>query len=242
MEVKLTNLDASEALDKLYTACRTCYNAGTPNTMYDELKGAEQTDEKNAEKIKLINHIIKSGHTSVLEHQQLTFLVSGISRAASHQLVRHRIASYSQQSQRYVEFKDGKFDYVMPNSIITNQDCRDVFFELMDQISEAYSFFTEHGIKAEDARSVLPNATCTNIVVSMNLREFMHFCRERMCTCAQGEIRSMVVQMRNKVVNELPFLASYLGPKCEYLGYCNESKSRSCGRKRLRAEVIGEKI
>jgi thymidylate synthase (FAD) len=191
-------------------------------------------------KMNLIKQVLKSGHHSVLEHVQLTFLVSGITRAASHQLVRHRLASYSQQSQRYVEFKNGKFDYVIPYAIKRDEQLKETFENLMQQISEAYATFTEAGVKAEDARSVLPNATCTNIVVTMNLREFIHFCNERLCTCAQGEIREMTIHMVDAATRKFPYLASYFTPKCEVFGYCNESAKRSCGRKKLRAEVLGE--
>ena len=121
MKVTLLPLDKQEVINKLYVACRTCYNAGTPNDMWKEIttEDALVTSDIipfNLEKrIKLLKHVLDSQHLSVLEHCNITFLVSGVSRALTHQLVRHRHCSYSQQSQRYVEFKDGVFEYVTPN-------------------------------------------------------------------------------------------------------------------------------
>ena len=155
----------------------------------------------------------------------------------THQLVRHRHASYSQQSQRYVEFKDGGFDYVTPKSIEKNEKASTIFDEAMAYLTNSYANLTELGIPAEDARAVLPNACCTNITMSMNIRELIHICNERLCTCAQDEIRTMVREMVKEVNITLPFLKDYLVPKCEMLGYCNEPR-RSCGRKKLKSEVI----
>lgn len=229
MEVVLTDINSNNVLNKLYTACRTCYNAGKPEDMYKEVDNI--LDEK---KIRLISQVISSGHHSVLEHQTLTFLISGVSRALTHQLVRHRIASYSQQSQRYCEFKDGVFDYVIPNKVKTNPEALQVFEDMMKKDSEAYKKLIDLGLPAEDARSVLPNACCTNIVVTMNIRSFMHFCNERLCSCAQSEIREMCRKMAEQASEKLPFLKSYFCPKCEMFGYCNENKQRSCGRKPLK--------
>lgn len=155
----------------------------------------------------------------------------------THQLVRHRHASYSQQSQRYVEFKEGKFDYVTPKTIEKNEETKELFDGFMRAIADMYDSLTKLGIPAEDARAVLPNACCSNITVSMNLRELIHICNERLCTCAQDEIRTLVREMVKEVTQQLPFLKDYLVPKCEMLGYCNEPR-RSCGRKKLKSEVI----
>lgn len=236
MEVTLIPVNEQEVLDKLYTACRTCYNAGTPNDMYHELTHTLSDNEK---KIKLLKHVLESGHESVIEHQQLTFLISGVSRALTHQLVRHRLCSFSQQSQRYVEFKDGVFDYVTPSAIKNNEEALKIFRFAMVAASDYYAKLIKLGLPAEDARSVLPNACCTNITVSMNLRELKHFLAERLCTCAQSEIRTLARSMTKATVEQLPFMKPYLGPKCEALGYCNENKQRSCGRKYTKDVVIG---
>ena len=227
-----------EVVDKLYSACRTCYAEGTPQEQYaktqEELTGAIGWEKK----WKLIRHVLDSGHHSVLEHSQFTFFISGVSRALSHQLVRHRIGvSYSQQSQRYCAFGDG-FNYVIPPSISKDPELLGKFRELMTQINDTYQYFLEKEIPAEDARMVLPNACCTNLTVSINLRALMHFCEERMCTCAQGEIRQMARSMAKLITDKIPELKEYLREKCYRLGYCNENSKRSCGKKPLKSEVF----
>ena len=240
MEVTLLPVNEKEVIDKLYLACRTCYNAGTPNNMYKLLLEEQYAgiDRKDA-KLKLLKHVINSGHHSTLEHQQLTFLISGVSRALTHQLTRHRICNISQQSQRYVEFKDGIFEYVTPSKIKNNEEALKVFEDTMGTLSEAYKKLVDLGIPAEDARAVLPNACTTNLTWSCNLRELMHICNERLCTCAQQEIRQLFMEIKKKTVAQLPFMSPYLVPKCEMLGYCNEDSKRSCGRKYTKDVVIG---
>ena len=218
MKVKLFN-DTKELIDIIYTAARTCYFEGSPIDMYENLWRVDVDD-----KIKLIKECINRNHLSVLEHAQLTFGVCGISRACSHQLVRHRHCSFSQQSQRYVNLKD-KAEYVTPESLKNNL----LFDKTLRDITTCYEVLIETGIKPEDARAILPNACCTNLVVSCNLRELIHICNERLCTKAQGEIRTLVKKMRDEVVAKLPFLIPYLQPKCEKFGKCTEAKS--CGRK-----------
>lgn len=237
MAVTVVPFNEVEVVDKIYTACRTCYAPGTPQDQYkktqEELTGAVGWDKK----WKLINHVIQSGHHSTLEHVSFTFLISGVSRALSHQLVRHRIGvSYSQQSQRYCSFDKG-FDYVIPPSILKSGD-EDYYRDIMKYLQTVYKVLVEGGIPAEDARMVLPNACCTNLTVTMNLRELIHFTDERCCTCAQWEIRQMAKQMAALIWNKIPELKPYLGPKCALLGYCNESKERTCGRKPIKSEAI----
>ena len=238
MEVTVIPFNEVEVVDKIYTACRTCYAEGTPQEQYDktqcELTGATGWEKK----WKLINHVISSGHTSTVEHTQFTFLISGASRALSHQLVRHRIGvSYSQQSQRYCEFKQG-FQYVTPESIKKTSEIRDKYIDTMSTINQAYLDLIELGIPAEDARMVLPNACCTNLTVSINLRALIHLCQERLCTNAQWEIRSMVRQMAKLITDKIPELKPYLVPKCKALGYCNESASRTCGCMPLKEHAL----
>ena len=227
-----------EIVDKLYSACRTCYAEGTPQEQYaktqEELTGATGWEKK----WKLIRHVLDSGHHSVLEHASFTFFISGVSRALSHQLVRHRIGvSYSQQSQRYCAFEDG-FNYVIPPSISKDPELLGKFRELMTQINDTYQYFLDNVIPAEDARMVLPNACTTNLTVTMNLRALMHFCEERMCTCAQSEIRQLARNMAKLITDKIPELKEYLREKCYRLGYCNENSKRSCGRKPLKSEVF----
>jgi thymidylate synthase (FAD) len=137
-------------------------------------------------------------HYSVLEHASFTFSVGGVSRALTHQLVRHRLASYSQQSQRHVKLDP--FEYVIPPSIKDGIDTRfpkteDIFKETMNQIKTAYSILIKRGIPPEDARFVLPNACTTNIVITMNARELLHFFHLRCSSHAQWEIREMANRM-----------------------------------------------
>ena len=166
---------------------------------------------------KIMNHCIKSGHTSVTEFCDFTFHIEGISRALSHQLVRHRMASYAQRSQRYT--KEDGFEYVVPHSIESNPDALNMYKNIMESLAEGYHALNSNlGIPAEDARMVLPNACTTCIEVKMNLRALMNFMNERLCSCAQWEIRELAMKMRNAIIEKVPELAEYLVPKCEKYG------------------------
>ncbi len=208
-------------LKVVYTACRTCYSADTPFNIY------ESTDDE-AKMLKLIERVISSGHYSTIEHIQVSFAISNVSRACTHQLVRHRHMSFSQKSQRYVKEK-GQFDYIIPPTIDKNPELKEKFEQFMTKISEQYQEFVEAGVPAEDARAVLPNATTTSLVTSLNLREMIHLANLRLCSRAQYEIRTMVKMMCDELVKVEPWLKPYLVPKCERLGFCDEDKS--CGRK-----------
>lgn len=218
-------------LKTVYTACRTCYSADTPYNIYNSTDDEEKM-------LKLIERVISSGHYSTIEHIQLTFTISNVSRACTHQLVRHRHMSFSQKSQRYVKEK-GQFDYLIPPTIERNPQLKEKFVSFMGEISKLYCEFTEAGIPAEDARAVLPNAAATSIVASLNLREFIHIANLRLCTRAQYEIRQMVKAMCDAAVAEEPWLKPYLVPKCERYGFCDEDKS--CGRKPKLEELKADK-
>lgn len=158
-------------------AGRTCYQSplGSPN---------------------IIQNWIKRGHESVIEHASATFLISGFSRSESHQHVRHRIASYSQQSQRYV--KEDKFDYVTPPSIV-DIGLRSQYDQLMTQIQDFYNLAISKGIKKEDARYVLPNACSTEFVCTFNFRSLRNFLKLRLDEHAQWEIRFVAENMLSLV-------------------------------------------
>lgn len=207
-------------LKVVYTACRTCYSADSPMNIYN-------TSDDKEKMLKLIERVISSGHFSTIEHIQVSFAIDNVSRACTHQLVRHRHVSFSQKSQRYVKEK-GQFDYIIPPTIEKNSDLKEKFINFMSEISNIYNAFTEAGIPAEDARFVLPNAASSSMVVSMNLRELIHLANIRLCTRAQYEIRILVKKMCEELVAQEPWLKSYLVPKCERLGFCDEDKS--CGR------------
>ncbi len=208
-------------LKTIYTAARTCYSADMPINIYN---GADDEEKM----LKLIERVVGSGHYSVIEHVQVTFAISNVSRACTHQLVRHRHMSFSQKSQRYVKEK-GQFDYLIPVTIEQNEELKRKFTEFMGKISDFYTELTEAGIPAEDARAVLPNAASTSIVASLNLREMIHIANLRLCSRAQTEIRTMVKLMCDELIKSEAWLKPYLVPKCERLGFCDEDKS--CGRK-----------
>ena len=188
---------------------------------------------------KIMRHCYRSGHHSVLEFADFSFKITGVSRALTHQLVRHRMASYAQRSQRYCT-EDG-FEFVTPRSIVKDEEALARYNETMETIEMAYEELLARGVPAEDARMLLPNACCTQICVKMNLRALIHFCNERLCTCAQWEIREMARGMVKAVVAVEPALAEFLVPKCEAHAphsFCTESKSRTCGRHPLIGDVV----
>ena len=217
-------------LKTIYTACRTCYSADTPFNIYNSTDDEEKM-------LNLIERVISSGHYSTIEHIQVSFAISNVSRACTHQLVRHRLMSFSQKSQRYVQEK-GQFDFIIPPTIYKNPELKEKFISFMGEISDKYQEFIEAGIPAEDARFVLPNATSSSLVASLNLRELIHLAQLRLCTRAQYEIRIMVKAMCDEITKEEPWLKEYLVPKCEFNGFCDEHKS--CGRKITKSELFAK--
>ena len=157
----------------------------------------------------LVKHLYTGGHHSVFEHIYFTFKIEGISRACSHQLVRHRHCSFTQRSQRYCS-EDG-FDVVRPETI-ANIDIIKHWNALMTAIEEDYIGLQECRVPNEDARYILPNACATSLYLSCNLRELIHMANERLCTRAQWEIRDLVREMCKLVDPQLQFM---LVPKCK---------------------------
>ncbi|PKK85477.1 MAG: thymidylate synthase (FAD) [Thermoplasmata archaeon HGW-Thermoplasmata-1] len=168
----------------------------------------------------LLGRVMKMGHTSVAEHVSFTFAVSGVSRSLTHQLVRHRIASYSQQSQRYVSLSQPS--YVTPPKIGRDERLRGAYGETMARIWAEYNKLLSLGIPAEDARYVLPNGSTTNIIVTMNARALLNFFELRCCNHAQWEIRELAWKMLNLVREAAPTIFSEAGPACVTKGYCPE--------------------
>lgn len=200
-------------------AARLCYSP----TGIEELRERIGSADIN----QFINKIMSLGHHSVLEHASFTFGVEGISRVTSHQLVRHRVASYSQQSQRYVSHVE-RFDAVLPPSIASNEEAKRVFDFTIGVVHQAYSQLVEMGIQPEDARYLLPNATETKIIITMNARELLHFFKLRCCERAQWEIRSMAVGMLRLARQAAPTIFKDAGPGC-VAGPCPEGEF-CCGR------------
>lgn len=198
-------------------AAKVCTSAEMPECPDEPTMTMMKDDERPFKKA--LDHALNSHHDSVLEHWSATFAIEGISRACSHQLVRHRVASYSQASQRYVNM-DG-FEYVTPESI-ENWNCVNEYEYIMGEIQHIYDHLVKMGVPEEDARYVLPNACCTNIVVTMNARELRHFLGLRLCTRAQKEMRELAERMLYTLIEECSELFRDIGPQCEQLGYCPE--------------------
>lgn len=199
-------------------AARLCYSSASASEL-----ARRMTPERQAS---FIEKLVEMGHQSPLEHASFTFAIEGVSRALSHQLVRHRIASYSQKSQRYVE--EGGFSYIIPPSVAASPGARRLFVEQMAHIREAYQRLREI-VPKEDARYVLPNACETRLVVTMNARSLLHFFRVRCCRRAQWEIRHLAEKMLREVRRVSPLLFKNAGPPCETEGLCPEGEL-SCGR------------
>lgn len=223
------------------SAAKLCYSPVGIGNIEENLNG------KNMEKF--LDMLVKLGHESPIEHVNFTFGVEGVSRTLTHQLVRHRIASYSQQSQRYVKLD--QFEYIIPPSIAENPEARKLFVEAMEMDQQYYNKITqilfdkyfaqylEQGLKEkeagqksekkaiEDARYVFPNACETKIVFTMNARSLLNFIKLRTCNRAQWEIRQLAVEMLRLVKKVYPILFKDVGPAC-LKGPCPEG-NMTCG-------------
>lgn len=225
------------------TAAKLCYSSSDIGSLREGL-----TDDKIES---FIDMLVSIGHESVMEHVSFTFGIEGISRACSHQLVRHRIASYSQKSQRYVN-EDG-FEFITPPDIEADTEAKAEFDSAIYTISETYGRLVEiltknHAEKFiaegmdeksalskakklanEDARFILPNACETKIVVTMNVRSLFNFFRHRCCNRAQWEIRAVANEMLRLCLEAAPHIFAHAGPSCVATGKCPEGKM-SCGK------------
>lgn len=199
-------------------AARLCYS----DASISELMEKSRTDRQA-----FLEKITSLGHLSVLEHVSFSFGVEGISRACSHQLVRHRLASFSQQSQRYVSHQQ-RFSAVTPETIAEQPELQERYQALLDQVHSFYAELLEAGIPAEDARFVLPNAATTKIVITMNGRELLHFFSLRCCRRAQWEIQEMAKRMLMLIKPLAPILFAAAGPGCVH-GSCPEGEM-TCGQ------------
>lgn len=186
-------------------------------------EGLEKVSKK--ELLSVLEQVMKLGHTSVVEHTSFTFAVSDVSRSLTHQLVRHRIASYAQQSQRYVNLTES--NYVIPPKIAKVNNMRKAYEKTMEKIWKQYNMLLNLDIPAEDARYVLPNATCTNIIVTMNARSLINFFKLRCCLHAQWEIRTLAKKMLLEVKKIAPTIFKNAGPTCKSEGICPEN-SKDC--------------
>lgn len=240
MKIELLNYTPNGEMT-IAQAGKLCYSP----VGVDEIK--ESLDEESIGKyVEMLSNL---GHYSPLEHVSFTFAIEGVSRTLTHQLVRHRIASYSQQSQRYVKLES--FEYIIPPSIEENAEAKRIFIEAMEADRIAYGKivdalyeknydamiakgYSEKKAKSqaekasiEDARYVFPNACETKIVVTMNARNLIHFFRVRTCNRAQWEIRELAIEMLKMVKDIYPALFKNVGPGC-VIGPCPEGVM-TCG-------------
>jgi len=200
------------------TAARLCYAP---------VGAAELLETMSPEAIhRVLKTIMDSGHLSTLEHASYTFAVDGVSRSLTHQLVRHRLASYNQQSQRYVTYAEEP-SFIVPPTVAAHPEAAAAFEESMQAAFASYRALLDAGIPAEDARYVLPNAMETKIVVTMNARELLHFFELRCCKRAQWEIRALACEMLALAQDTAPFIFMDAGASCRR-GPCREA-SLTCG-------------
>jgi len=178
---------------------------------------------------KIIKRVLRYGHESVIEHASFTFFIEGISRSLTHQLVRHRIASYTQQSMRYVDLTSLEKYVIEPESISNDEKLKKIFYNTIIKCKETYDVLREHGIPPEDARFVLPISTETKIAMTMNARELRHFFTLRCCLRAQWEIRELANRILHVCKSVAPVLFENAGPSCVRLGYCPEAEL-TCGK------------
>lgn len=181
---------------------------------------------------KILKTIMTSGHFSALEHANYTFAIDGISRAMTHQLVRHRLASYNQQSQRYVSYAEEPC-FIIPPQIAEEPAAAEKYNAANAAAFAAYREMIDAGISPEDARYLLPNAMETKIVVTMNVRELLHFFELRCCKRAQWEIRDVALKMLELVEPTAPYIFMDAGASCRR-GPCREGKM-TCGEPYERA-------
>jgi thymidylate synthase (FAD) len=187
---------------ELIAVTRYLRGEGTPEELLEHAGRICYRSASRGEPGKFIQARVSEGHESIIEHANASFEISGISRACSHQLVRHRLASYSQESQRYVEMSDP--EWALPPEMLENDEAMAIWKDFAGDVTEAYEALRELGIKKEDARFVLPNAAATRIIVTMNFRELLHFFRIRISRAAQWEIRDVGVRMLELVYAQAP--------------------------------------
>lgn len=214
LPIELLNIKNTDGQLVALSAIRTCYSSNKPSEIVQlegqKYFGSKATDgQAGSDADRLIRHIVKSGHTSTLEHISFTFALEGVSRSLLAQLTRHRHLSFSVQSQRYVKLesdsKSGGFEYVIPNSIQADEDIAADFAGFIEDIQQFYDDLRARGIKAEDARYILPNAATTNLVMTGNLRTLLDFYSKRSSKQAQWEIRELAEHIKGEVINVEPW-------------------------------------
>lgn len=212
-------------------SARLCYSALSIEDLEEKL---------NEESIKkLVKKIMELGHYSVLEHATFTFAIEEISRVTSHQLVRHRLASFSQQSQRYVKINKKNFAYIIPKSIEKDKKLAKAYRDTIKKMEDVYQLLLDDHIEAEDARYILPQAVSTKMIITVNARELLHIFELRCCNRAQWEIREVAINMLKEVKSIAPTIFENAGPPC-ILGPCPEGVL-SCGKPWHKNKKEGER-
>ena len=199
-------------------AARRCYSSLAASQIEERLVDSEVE--------RLLSLLRKRNHLSPFEHANFTFSVGGVSRALSHQLVRHRIASYSQESQRYVEYlKLSELPFVRPPTVAAHPEAQEIFDAAMKETLNAYQKMLNMGIPAEDARYIFPNGIETKLVFTMNARSLFNFFEQRCCVKAQWEIRALAFKMLTACRNAAPLIFLTAGPPCQYQNnpFCREN-------------------
>ena len=223
MPIQVKLLDHShDPICSLYVAYRTAYSALTPTEIVERI---EEDRITRPQMLEFIEKRLETGHSSPLEQVWFEFAISGVSRAFSHQFVRHRIGiSFEQQSQRYVAFKRGEFPHTVPDTV-RKADFADKMEQAFADLGRLYQEMLDAGVPAEDARFLIPSAAQTNFKITVNLQSLLHICDLRLCTRAQWEFRKVASLIRAEVNRVCPELARYLQPKCgeRRLGYCDET-------------------
>lgn len=218
MSVSVTLVTHTPEPDRVVAyAARLCYSSKSPEKIWEEVEDVSLQR-------RVIGAVVKRGHHSVLEHAVFTFLIEGCSRVCTHQLVRHRIASYSHRSHRYTKIGEGSFS--LPPSIEADGELMALYEEHLERSVELYNKLLEMGVPREDARFVVPQAVTSPILVTMNARELLHFFGLRLCTRAQWEIRRAAALMLNAVKEVAPIIFERAGPRCWSLGYCPEGDEK----------------
>lgn len=219
MGVSVTLLTHTPNPEKVIAmAARLCYSKLNVMDLDDQL-----TKEKC---IEMINKVSDMGHTSILEHVYFTFAISGVSRIITQQLTRHRIATFHQRSQRYVEESNALIS--VPPSINASEEAMKVYEECARKCNDSYKKLVDLGVPKEDARFVLMNGTESQLIMTMNARELIHFLNLRLCTRAQWEIREIAEQILYSLRKVLPVVFNKVGPSC-FEGACPEG-CMSCGK------------
>jgi len=225
MKVELIR-HTENAEELIAAAARVCYTSDKASDMLEKIN--QETIDKMI-KVAMDNH-----HDSILEHISFTFLIEDVSRALTHQLVRHRLCTFHQRSQRYVEVDDLLNNYVAPESIRDNTEAKMTFEYALDTIAACYKrLIDEFNIPKEDARYLLPNATTSQLIMTTNARNLIHIFGLRCCNRAQNEIHELADHMLQKCREVLPSIFNRVGPNCyNNRGFCPEGKMH-CGKRKF---------